>query len=107
MIQTHNSTNVYKTHYCDQRMIFFVSFLSSQSRTYAYTNVDENTFDAFQKATSKGQFISKFIKPLDFMLYDEPIETAIKANPLPVMSSSDDVPTWSQIAKALVSPIAF
>lgn len=107
MIQTHNSTNVYKTYYCDKRAIFFVSFLSSQSRTYAYKNVADSTFDAFQKATSKGQFISTFIKKLDFMLYDEPIEIAINANPLPVISSSEDVPAWSQIAKALVSPIAF
>ena len=107
MIQTHNSTNVYKTHYCDQRMIFFVSFLSSQSRTYAYTNVDENTFDAFQKAASKGEFVSKFIRPLDFTLYDEPIETAINSNAMPVPTPSNFVRSWADTAKFLVSPIAF
>ena len=106
MIQTHNSTNVYKTYYCVKRAIFFVSFLSSQDRTYGYTNVADSTFDAFQKATSKGQFISKFIKQLDFMLYDEPIETAINADPLPVIKADEEVPLWLDSARALVSPIA-
>ena len=57
-----DSSNIKKIGYDQDTQHLFVEFISEDLSLYRYFDVEENVFDAFTKAESKGKFFHKFIR---------------------------------------------
>lgn len=59
-MQSVSSSNIASVGYDEEKKILHVTF--NQGRTWEYTSVPKEVFDAFLSASSKGQYFHKHIR---------------------------------------------